>query len=210
VTKPTLHPWLGTPEAVQAARRAVRVPEYKMPGAARALGPDELLSEAFTILTECALPPRERGNVVCAECGGTLENVRAGAKYCGATCRNKAGVRRFRDDAKPAPPPAQPKGHIGSMWTWPEDERMSYAAREVGLRLCHYLVTRSGRSETPGSPWLENTDLAQGASDPTARDVIEDFLVARGIDFDGTETLDELAEAATRLQGGGIPCAIAA
>lgn len=201
MSKPALHPWLDTPEAVQAARRAVRVPEYKMPAAVKAIGADELLSEAFTILTECALPPRERGHFACAQCGGELKNVRAGAKYCSPKCRNLAGVRRLRAGGTEAPP-AQPKGHIGSMWSWPEDERVSYATREVGLVLCNYLRTRTGRSEVPASPSIENTNLAQDVADEgTVREVIEDYLVTCGVEYDGTETLDELVEAAKHLRG---------
>lgn len=198
MTKPQLHPWLNTPEAVKAAERAAKIPEYKMPAAARALGADELFSEALAILTECALPPRERGHVACASCGGSLENVRAGAKFCSPQCRKRQAANVMRGKAEVLP--AVPSGHIGSMWTWPEDERMSYAVREVGMRLCNYLRARSGRSEIPATPGIENAHVAEGVSEPEAREVIEDYLVSCGMDFDGTESLQELAEAAWRLR----------
>jgi hypothetical protein len=58
VTKPSLHPWLATPEASVAARKAVRIPLALLGGKAVIVDADELLSEADAILTECALPPR--------------------------------------------------------------------------------------------------------------------------------------------------------
>lgn len=159
MTNPTLHPWLDTPQAVKAAHDAVRVAEARMTKAALDVGADELFSEALIILTQCALPPRERGHFACAWCGAKLETVRAGAKFCSRPCRDKhSNSRRGTGDARGTKSkglPASPKTHIGSMWSWPEDQRAAYAAREVGLRLCHFLVTRNGRSEVPASGWID-------------------------------------------------------
>lgn len=154
MTNPTLHPWLDTPQAVKAAHDAVRVAEARMTKAALDVGADELFSEALIILTQCALPPRERGHFACAECGARIENVRAGAKFCSVPCRNRNGVRRHRNN-KEAAPPQPPPGFIGSMWSWPEDQRAEYAAREVGLALCNFLRSRLGRSEVPASGWID-------------------------------------------------------
>lgn len=52
-----LHPWLSTPEAAEAARRALAIPLALMGAKAAMVGDDELFSEALAILTECALPP---------------------------------------------------------------------------------------------------------------------------------------------------------
>ncbi len=199
MTKPTLHPWLSTPEAVKAARAATRIPESKLPSAARATGSDELFSEALAILTECAMQPRERGHFACAECGGSLVEVRAGAKFCSRQCKHRDTMRRSRAGRQEALP-AMPKGHIGSMWSWPEGERPAYATREVGLVLCNYLRTRLGRFEIPATPGIENANVVQEASDPEVREILEDFLTAGGVQFEGDELLDELAEAAQWLR----------
>lgn len=142
MTKPALHPWLSTPEALTAVRSAVRISEHKLPGAARLAGSDELFSEALIILTECALPPRDREPSACAECGGSLVEARAGAKFCKPACQNRNKVRRSRAGGQAAPP-APPKAYIGSMWSWPVGKMAAYAAREVGYVLCNWLRTRS-------------------------------------------------------------------
>lgn len=200
MSKPALHPWLSTPEAVKAAERAVKVPEYKMPAAAKVVGPDELLSEAFAILTECALPPRERITVACAQCGESLENVRAGAKFCSKKCKHLNTMQRRRAGRREALP-AMPKGHIGSMHSWPEDERMSYAIREVGFRLCHYIVTRAGKPEVPASPHLDNADLTDEPDVETLRGILEDYLVECGIQFSDADRTEDLIEAVRHLRG---------
>lgn len=83
MTQPLLHPWLQTEGAVRAARRAVAIPMSKLPVRSQMIGADELFSEALSILTECALPPRERQATLCAFCGGLIpETVRKNAKYC--------------------------------------------------------------------------------------------------------------------------------
>lgn len=215
MSKPALHPWLSTPEALKAAHRAVKVPEYKMSSAAKVVGPDELLSEALSILTECALPPRERGNLSCAQCGKCLENVRAGAKFCSRQCKHRDTVQRSRADRKEALP-TPPKGHIGSMWTWPEDEMQAYAVREVGLALCNYLRSRVGRLETPSTPALENINNSPSqvrqsitpvthqpcdTEDPESlRSVLEDYLVNHGLEFSDADSTDDLVEAVQHLR----------
>jgi hypothetical protein len=151
MTSPTLHPWLDSPEAVKAAHLAVRVAENKMTKAAIDAGADELFSEALIILTQCALPPRERGHFACVQCGSKLESVRAGAKFCSRACRDKhSNARRGTGDArgtKSTSLPPAPSSYIGAMWSWPEARREEYAVREVGFALCNYLRTRVGRSE---------------------------------------------------------------
>lgn len=135
-----LHPWLSTTDALNAARQAVSIPMKLIPGHARAIGADELLSEALAILTECALPPMDRTETVCARCGGSLDLVRAGAKFCSTGCRTTYAVHVQRGKAFAIP--ARTGGHVGSMWSWPETERQKYAVREVGYVLCNYLRTR--------------------------------------------------------------------
>jgi hypothetical protein len=63
-----LHPGLSTPEAVDAARRAVQIPAAKLLLLAFRAGLDELHRQAFVIITECALPPLQRVSL-CAKCG---------------------------------------------------------------------------------------------------------------------------------------------
>ena len=63
-----------------AARKAVQIPLALLGGKAVIVGADELLSEAYAILTECALPPRERLVTICSHCNGSLENVRSNAR----------------------------------------------------------------------------------------------------------------------------------
>lgn len=136
---PQLHPWLSTPEARDAAWSAVGIPLKLMFRKAMIVGADELYSEALVILTECALPPLEPGSVSCARCFGPLDGVRTGAKFCSARCRNtyNMSVRRGRAETL-----SSRKGvHVGAMWSWPEDDRMKYAIREVGYALNNYLRT---------------------------------------------------------------------
>lgn len=160
MTKPSLHPWLSTSDAVRAAHTAVRIAERKMPRAAQAAGSDELFAEALIVLTECALPLRERGHLACAECGGSLAEVRAGAKFCKPACANKNAVKRHRAGKQEAPP-APPKGHVGSMHSWPEGKRPEYAAREVGYALCNWLRTRPRETAVSGET-LDRAQVLQG------------------------------------------------
>ncbi len=167
------------------------------------IGRDELLSEALSILTECALPPRTEQRVMCADCGGLIpESMRRGAKYCSAACNKRAGVKRSRARGKgfdAAPPPAPPKTHIGVMWEWPADEIKSYAIREVGMRLCNYV--RLGQLETPSSQTLYNLAIA-GEPDETEelRGLVEAHLEDHGIMCDGSETIEDLAQAVFNLR----------
>ena len=198
-----LHPWLGTSEAYRAAVKAVSIPMRKLPARAQMLGHDELLSEALSILTECALPPRDRERTVCAECGHIIpETLRKGAKYCTPQCNSKAGVRRSRMRGKgfdAPPPPAHPKTHIGTMWAWPEDQREQYAIREVGYRLLHFVS--KGQLETPSSQTLYNLAVAEPEALENARDIIEAWLESHGIRSTGHETVEELAESARYVLG---------
>jgi hypothetical protein len=165
------------------------------------VGKDELLSEALSILTECALPPRTETQVLCAECGSKIpDTVRKGAKYCTPQCSSKFRDRQCRlrgkgFDAKPAPAP--PKTHIGSMWTWPEDQMFAYAVRQVGFQLLNY--TRLGHLETPASQTLYNLALA-GEIDEDAREIAEAWLEANGIHCTGDETIEDLIEAVSHLK----------
>ena len=136
---PELHPWLSAPDALTAARQAVSIPMTMLPGKARRIGSDELVSEALAVLTECALPPKERTPTPCANCGGSLNLVRAGAKFCSTTCRNTHAVWVQRGKAFAIP--ARAGGHIGSMHSWPEADMMRYATREVGYVLNNYVRT---------------------------------------------------------------------
>ena len=149
---PELHPWLSTPDALTAARKSVGIPMTMVAGWARTIGADELLSEALAILTECALPPRDRAETVCASCGGSLDYVRAGAKFCSDNCRKKHAVWVQRGKAFPIPPSTA--GHFGSMHSWPEADMTRYAVREVGYVLNNYCRTRSHVLETPASEYL--------------------------------------------------------
>jgi hypothetical protein len=56
---PEYHPWLSTPEAHEAAEKALQFPAALMPSKAEAVGVAALSAVAFLILAECALPPRE-------------------------------------------------------------------------------------------------------------------------------------------------------
>lgn len=57
------HPWASTPEAFEAARKAIEIPKHLMPARAAMAGDDELFAEALVILAECALPKRRGGHV---------------------------------------------------------------------------------------------------------------------------------------------------
>lgn len=131
-----LHPWLSTPEAAACARKAVQIPLNLLPELARRAGEDELYSEALTILTECALPPRNQAPTGCGQCGRSLEVIHRGVRFCSRACRI-AGP-----STPPAPPAPPAPAHIGSMWSWPEAERQRYAACEIGYALCNWLRTR--------------------------------------------------------------------
>lgn len=198
MTQPLLHPWLGTHEAMRAAQRAVAIPLYKLGMRAQMIGADELLSEALSILTECALPPRERLQTICANCQGLIpEGRRKGAKYCSPQCSSSYRDQRSRGYGKAASAevaPAHPKTHIGSMWSWPADEMESYAAREVGFRLCHF--AGRGQLETPASQTLYNLAIAEPEALENDREIIEAWLEANGVHCSGAETIEELGEAA--------------
>lgn len=196
MTTPEFHPWLSTPEAYAAAQKSVSIPMSLMGGKATIVGSDELLSEALVILTECALPPRSQAPAACARCGGSLAKVRAGAKFCSANCRKQHAVNVGR--AKAPLIPARTGAHIGSMWAWPEDQRTAYAIRQVGYCLNNYLRTCVHSIETPvdmlNSRYQAMPDGPE--SETPTRDRIEEYLESRGLVTDGTETLEDLAEAA--------------
>jgi hypothetical protein len=203
----SLHPWLNTPEAVKAASRAVSFPRVMLAGPAVAAGFDDLFSMALVILTECALNPAERLPVACAQCDGSLDAVRAGAKFCSPKCRTDHKNSRRGDwragEALAPGLPATPAGHIGAMWLWPEDKRSTYAARQVGLALCNYLRSRTGRAEFASSHILVGLDSATAEPEPGCREVIEDFLIANDVPFDGTETTIMLGDFARALVSQG-------
>ena len=155
----TLHPWLSTHDALTAARNSVAIPMTMMGGWARAIGADELLSEALAILTECAVPPEDQTETVCARCGGSLDQVRKGAKFCSTTCRTTYGMWVHRNKAFAIPP--RTLGHVGSMWGWPAEDMQRYAIREVGYVLNNWLRTRSHVVETPTSEYLAEYAAAE-------------------------------------------------
>lgn len=198
-----LHPWLSTPEAYRAAVAAVSIPMSKLPARALMIGRDELLSEALSILTECALPPREERAVICADCSKPIpDTVRAGAKYCTPQCGKRAGVKRSRLRGKgfdQAPPPAPPKTHIGSMHQWPPAEMVSYAVREVGFRLLNFV--RLGHLETPASQAIYNLAAALEPDETEAlRELVEAYLEDCGVRCDGSESVEDLAQAVLNLR----------
>lgn len=198
---PNLHPWLSTDEALRAATQAVTKSMNKLPGRGQMIGKDELLSEALSILTECALPPRDEPQPICAECGRKMpEDRRRNAKYCSPQCTSKAGVKRHRMRGKGfdvAPPPQPPKTHIGSMWQWPEESRFAYAVQEVAFRLCHYIST--GHLETPASQTLYNLAVAD-VVDEDALGIVHAWLEANGVLATGDESTEDLLEAISNLK----------
>jgi hypothetical protein len=145
-----LHPWLSSPEALEAARTAVQIPLAILPAVANAVGLDELESHALVLLTECAQydPERPAVRTVCARpaCENSLAEVRKGAKFCSQECRRQHGVDVIAErEAK-----GRPRGfsaavldlsrvHIGSMYEWPEDDMSRYAVRIVGYALNNWL-----------------------------------------------------------------------
>lgn len=189
-----LHPWLSTPEAAKAAKAATLIPLKLLGQRARIVGADELLSEAFAILTECALPLPEPPKASCAKCGGSLENVRRGAKFCSKLCKDLHGkkVERGKRQVIPASAPS----HIGSMWSWPEDQRQQYAVQEVGYRLNNWLRTQHHLVEIPATEFMPNMAGPAEAAEVTPREFLEDYLESKGVKATGTETFRELYEAA--------------
>lgn len=210
-----LHPWLSSREAVRAAEKAAEVPLVMMSGPAYAVGRDELVSEALAILTECALPPRDRpdrflaSGVCSAEgCGNQLTRPRSGspAKFCSPACRKlhakrvtrtRAGNAKVTAEALPLTSSAS---HIGSMHEWPEDQRVKYAIRTVGYVLCNWLRTRRPGAEISASDMIANMNVPTPVADDTPREFIENFLESRGLQVTGAETFLELCEAARNLK----------
>lgn len=206
MSTPDLHPWLSTPDAYTAARRAVSIPMGLLGTKALIVGADELLAEALIILTECALPPRSELRTDCLGCGGPLGDVRAGAKFCSTTCRTRNAKRVQRGKAEVIPP--RTGAHIGSMWGWPETEMMKYAVREVGYLLANYLRTCTYSAETPASEAMAVSSseaswklMYASPDDDDPRDVIEAFLESKGIQVAGDEDFEDLAEAALHVRG---------
>lgn len=220
--KPNLHPWLSTPEAAEAARKAIQIPLNIMPGLANMVGADELHSEALAILTECALTPRDQAPTECAKCGGSLEWVRKGSKFCSPNCRKHFGmdvqrskcgtVERPRGGATAKTLAPVIHAHIGSMWTWPDDVDTSYCAvREIGYVLCNWLRTGQKGREIPATETLANMNVPVPEADQSAYDFLSDFLESKGLVVSGDESFEELAEAASLLRGGHMDemsCAI--
>lgn len=196
---PELHPWLAGPEALEAVRAAVRKTITKMGGKALIIGAAELHSQALVILTECALPPRERLRTLCAQCGASLEDVRAGAKFCSPKCRKDHDYRRKLGTAQTLP--ASPQGHIGSMWKWPEGSRLQWAASEVSFVLNNYLRSRRDTAETPMSEALANFDAPAEERDEDAYEYLTRWLENHGVTVTGEEVFEELAEAAKHVLG---------
>lgn len=158
------HPWLNTPEALEAVDRAAAAAVRRM-GLWGML--DDLTSEAYVLLTECAQPPQKALARECLECGGSLAGRRRNAKFCSEACNSRAGTRRHRTQTAPAP--SGPLGHIGSMWTWPEDKMQAYAVQTVAMRLCNYARTSGALREHA----VEDAQLERlvSANTPSAEDV---------------------------------------
>jgi hypothetical protein len=152
LTTSEFHAWLSTPDALAAARKPVGIPMRLLGGKARAVGADELESEALEILTDCARRPGDRTPTECARCGGSLDQVRAGAKFCSAHCRTTYAVWVQRGKAIAIPP--RTPGYFGSMWRWPESEMTKYATCEVGYVLCNCVRTHLRVLETPASEYI--------------------------------------------------------
>ena len=153
-TQPHLHPWLSTPEALTAARRAVQIPRDRMGNWARSVGLDELESQALVILAECAQPkPQDYERSGCAHCGGSLEELRRGAKFCSRSCKSKYAVRVQRGKGESLP--STTLAHIGSMWDWPADSMVAYARTQVGYVLLNYVRScRYAADEAHPNPGL--------------------------------------------------------
>lgn len=157
----TFHPWLSTPEAVEAAELAVRH-ALRRESASNRLndqeGSPELLSEALVILTACALEaPQGPTYTECQQCGKALGPVRSNSKFCSTRCRKA----HSRSDAGTLPD-AQP-AHVGSMWTWPEDRMVAYAVMTVGDALANYARTAS--PETVSWSELMESEVVQNDVD---------------------------------------------
>lgn len=180
-----LHPWLDSHEAVKACEKAVAVAIAKVGQKALRLGRDELLSQAYVILAECASEPNVKRYTTCAECEGSLEGVRAGSKFCSNTCSSRYRMRRKRGSGEPVAP-EQPKAHLGAMWSWPEGEMSNYAIREVAYCLNNYATvewTRRDAYGTPASDWLDSDDFNRADDDdePTGPTFYEFRAVAGGV-----------------------------
>lgn len=206
------HPWLDSPEAVEAARKACQIPLALLPGLAGPIGADELNSEALVILTECGTAPDNQPRLVCARqgCSEALAEVRRGAKFCSQRCRRQHGmdVLRSRDgQARPRGASATrlgdvPGSHLGSMWEWPEADRGKYATRTIGYALCNWLRGNHNSRETPSSESLADLSVtAPGDEDATPHDYLARWLEARGVMVTGDEAFTELAEAARWAKG---------
>lgn len=215
---PTLHPWFHTPEAAEVARKAVQIPLLKLPQLVKALGADELESEALVILAECAVPPRNQAPTECVQCGGSLEGLRKGAKFCSDTCGGnfRKAVHRKRQ-GQPAPKGGKRNdvvtvdhAHVGSMHTWPEDEMARYAVRTVGMALCNWLRVNIKAREIPSSETLANMAVTTPQAEDSPRDILVDFLERKGLRVTGDESFEELAEATSLAMGGRMDeCTIA-
>lgn len=123
---PQPHPWASTPEAADAARKAIQIPMALLPNLAGKVDPRELETKALAILTECALPPRDQAPTGCAKCAGSLEG--RNSRFCSRECRHEYGK-------------TVPGSHVGSMHEWPESDRAKYAVRTVGYALNNWLRT---------------------------------------------------------------------
>lgn len=196
-----LHPWLGSAEAVAAAAKAVQIPLAIMGAKALLVGSDELLSEAFAILAECAAPDVAE-TASCAKCGAHLTHLRRGAKFCSPYCRMAYAKSVQRQKAETLPRRAG--SHVGSMWRWPERERSKYAIREIGYLLCNYLRSRTHGVETPASEVLARMEVPYGLLDleeESAAEFVARYLEAHGVIATGEEEFAELCEAARYVRG---------
>jgi hypothetical protein len=194
-----LHPWLSTPEAVDAARQAAYLHRTRLSKWANVVGLDELESQALVILTECGQPkPRDMERTECAHCGGSLAGLRRGAKFCGRSCKSKyaVSVQRGKEETLPASTHA----HIGCMWDWPAESMALYARTQIHYVLMNYLRGCNFIVEIRASDTLSNMDLPADDTDEDPRELVIAYLESHGIRVDGSESFDELATAALCLR----------
>lgn len=192
-----LHPWLSTPEALAAAKRAVNVPRTYLAGRTRIVGVDELESQALVILAECAQPHPKTVEAGCAHCGESLDGLRKGAKFCGRSCKSKFSMKVVRGKEETLAPSTQ--AHVGSMWTWPAEQMAAYAQQQVGFVLLNYVRSCHFAAEITASEAIANMDVtAEADEDP--RELVVSYLEAHGVRSDGTETFAALAEAALSVR----------
>jgi RNA polymerase-binding transcription factor DksA len=128
-----LHPWIKNLTTAEADALAKDCAQKALRLAGRTADRlDELESQAYLLLVECARKVEDDTYAHCQQCGKELTGRRH-ARFCRPTC-SKAYNR-----AHPEPPKPPRAAYVGSMWNWDPNRMKDFAVEEVGYALANLM-----------------------------------------------------------------------